>query len=172
MSGLALALVITGALVIRGALKGLNPVESFQDIFDRSKGGVGIPARISGGGFRTFPGGTTGATTGQTFSPNVERWRGLVGAHFPPGHVDDALSVMHCESRGNPNAMHPISRASGLFQHLPKFWDSRSRQAGIPGANIMDPVANVTVAAWLFKQSNTWDHWSCKPSVTIQSGQR
>lgn len=175
MGGIALALIIGGAVIIRGALKGFTPVEAFQDIFDRSRGGSGLPAKIAGATpiinpNATIPGDLTGAglapgKPGDLFSPNVERWRGLVSAHFPPEYVNQALSVMHCESRGNPNAVNPTSKASGLFQHLPKFWDSRSRQAGVPGASIFDPTANVTVAGWLFRQSYTWNHWSCKPSV-------
>lgn len=161
MSGIALALILSGVVVIRGALKGLSPVEAFKDIYDRSTGGEGIPGRITGGGRRTNP----GPDSVPGFGPDVERWRGLVSAHFPANKVDEALSVMHCESRGNPNAVNPTSNASGLFQHLPKYWDSRSRQAGIPGANIFDPGANVRVAAWLYKQSYTWGHWSCKPSI-------
>lgn len=160
MSAAALALLIAGAVVIRGALNGLGPVDAFRDVFDRSLGGIGIPARISGGGTRT---GTV--TGGATFPPAVENWRGLVTAHFPPGSVDQALSVMECESEGKPTARNPVSGASGLFQHLPRFWGERSRKAGVPGANIYDPVANVTVAGWLYKQSNTWAHWSCKPKV-------
>lgn len=166
MSGIALALIIGGAVVIRGALKGLAPLDSFRDIFDRSKGGPGLPSvTISSGAINRVPGGEIIATGPGTFPPDVERWRPLVSAHFPAEYVNQALSVMHCESRGNPNARNPTSDASGLFQHLPKYWVSRASQAGVPGRQIFDPVANVTVAGWLFRQSNTWQHWSCKPSV-------
>lgn len=163
MSAAALALILSGAVVIRGALKGLTPLDAFRDIFDRSLGGPGIPGRISGGGTRT--GGETPAQTGGMFPPNVERWRSLVAANFPPDRVNEALSVMECESEGNPTATNPISGAAGLFQHMPGFWSDRSRRAGVPGANIYDPNANVRVAGWLFSQSNTWSHWSCKPRV-------
>lgn len=176
MSGLALALIIGGAVLIRGALKGLPPVDSFRDVFDRSRGGTGLAARIAGftpvvNPDATIPGTMPGlidagmAPKTGGFPPDVERWRGLVSAHFPAQYVNQALSVMMCESRGNPQAVNKGSQASGLFQHLPKYWDARSRSAGVPGKSVFDPAANVTVAGWLFRQTNTWQHWSCKPSV-------
>lgn len=45
MSGIALALIISGVVLIRGALKGFNPTDSFKDIFDRTRGGAGIASR-------------------------------------------------------------------------------------------------------------------------------
>lgn len=160
MSALALALIVSGAVLIRGALKGLSPLASFQDVFDRAGGGQGLP------GLPTFTQRREGqGASAASFPPNVERWRSLVAQNFPAGVVDQALSVMECESQGNPNAVNPISRASGLFQHMPGFWSDRSRRAGVPGASIFDPTANVKVAGWLYSQSNTWSHWSCKPSV-------
>jgi hypothetical protein len=142
-------------------------VDAFKDIFDRAiPGGT----RITGGGGRLFSGKLPTAKTTSTFPANVERWRPLVAAHFPPGVVDEALSVMECESEGNPTARNPTSGASGLFQHKPEFWASRSSQAGVPNGSITDPIANVKVAAWLYGQSGTWKHWSCQPSVPIGGG--
>lgn len=166
MSGIALALILSGAVIIRGAFKQLTPLDSFRDIFDRSMGGAGIvvdPAHA--GRDEGIHAGAGGGSGNNTFPPEVEKWRGLVAQHFPANKVNEALSVMYCESRGNPNATNPTSRAAGLFQHLPQFWDQRSRAAGIPGANIYDPNSNVKVAGWLYRQSYTWAHWSCKPSV-------
>ncbi len=170
MSGIALALIIAGAVVIRGGLIGLTPLDAFRDIFDRSMGGEGLAAVVANQdpnrfGSLDFGGLPTGPPASAKFDPNVERWRGIVAAYFPPAKVDEALSVMHCESRGNPNAVNPVSRASGLFQHMPAFWGERSRAAGVPGASIFDPVANVRVAGWLYTRSGTWSHWSCKPTV-------
>lgn len=168
MSAIALALVLVSAVLIRGGIKGLSPVDSFRDIFDRAGGGAGIAAPTL-----PIPIGTPGAVSnppgsgGAGFSANVERWRGIVASYFPPGVVNQALSVMECESQGNPNATNPTSGASGLFQHMPQFWAERSRSAGVPGANIYDPVANVRVAGWLYRQSNTWQHWSCKPKAGV-----
>ena len=87
-------------------------------------------------------------------------WLSLVEAYFAPADVSRALWVIHCESSGNPNAVHGSSGASGLFQHLPKFWADRSSKAGRAGESILDPDANVAVAAWLVYSGGGWRHWS------------
>lgn len=91
---------------------------------------------------------------------NVEVWRPLVEAHFAPGDVSRALAVISCESSGDPNAKNPRSSASGLFQHLGRFWAERSVKAGLAGADIFDPSANVAVAAWLVYEGGGWSHWN------------
>lgn len=166
MSGIALVLMLSGVVVIRGGLLGLSPVGAFQDIFARATGGTGGLAAPGVSSARVTPTrSSTKPTTQPQFTPNVERWRGLVSAHFPATVVDQALSVMECESEGIPSATNPTTQAAGLFQHLPKYWVDRSRRAGVPGGSIYDPVANVTVAGWLYGQSGTWNHWSCKPTI-------
>ncbi len=98
----------------------------------------------------------------RTYSAGVEQWRPLVAAYFRPGDVDRALRIMRCESGGNPNAKNPGSSASGLFQHLGKYWATRSAAAGFAGASIFDPTANVATAAWLRDQPGGWGHWECR----------
>jgi hypothetical protein len=49
-----------------------------------------------------------------------------------------------------------------LFQHLASAWEARSEAAGIAGASIWDPEANVAVAAWLFYEGGGKRHWTCK----------
>ena len=98
----------------------------------------------------------------RTYSAGVEQWRPLVAAYFRPGDVDRALRIMRCESGGNPNAKNPRSSASGLFQHLGKYWATRSAAAGYGGVSIFDPTANVAVAAWLRDQAGGWSHWVCR----------
>jgi len=99
----------------------------------------------------------------------VTPWRPLVEKYFPPELVNDALSVMSCESLGDPLAINKYSAASGLFQHLPYYWPSRSKAAGWEGADIFDPEANIAVAAWLVNRTivvekrEPWGHWVCKP---------
>jgi len=99
----------------------------------------------------------------------VTPWRPLVEKYFPSELVNDALSVMSCESLGNPLAINKYSAASGLFQHLPYYWPSRSKAAGWEGADIFDPEANIAVAAWLVyrtivvEKREPWGHWTCKP---------
>lgn len=92
----------------------------------------------------------------------AERWRRLVERYFEPDDVPWALRVMDCESRGDPWAKNPSSSASGLFQHLARFWPKRSLKAGWAGSSIFDPQANVAVAAWLFYDGGGKRHWVCK----------
>ena len=91
----------------------------------------------------------------------VERWRSLVEKYFRPKDVEWALGVMSCESGGNPNAKNAHSSASGLFQHLARYWPERSVKAGWGGASIWDPEANIAVAAWLLDKAGKGS-WVCK----------
>ena len=91
---------------------------------------------------------------------DVEAWRPLVAAYFGPSEVERALRVIYCESSGDPGAKNPSSSASGLFQHLRRFWVERSAEAGLPGSDIFDPEANVAVAAWLVHHGGGWSHWN------------
>lgn len=104
---------------------------------------------------------TTIAGTGTYDVPaDVLQWVGLVEAYFAPADVEQALWVIHCESNGNPNAQNSSSGASGLFQHIPRFWAERSTAAGFAGSDIFDPTANVGVASWLVYQGGGWSHWN------------
>lgn len=96
-----------------------------------------------------------------------EAYRGDVEQFFPPKRVEEAMTVMACESGGNPLAYNPRSGASGLFQHLQRYWEYRSAAAGWEGASIWNPTANVAVAAWLAKDGQRrglsfWHHWECR----------
>ena len=93
---------------------------------------------------------------------SVEQWRDLVAEYFPANQIDTAMRVLNCETggTGNPDSYNGSSGASGLFQHLPKYWESRSTSAGWAGADIMDPEPNVAVAAWL-QRTGGWGHWTC-----------
>ncbi|MFP3916132.1 MAG: transglycosylase SLT domain-containing protein [Actinomycetota bacterium] len=114
---------------------------------------------------------TTTPTTSpppETFPAAVERWRSVVAAHFPPDRVNTALSVIQCESNGDPDAYNPYSGASGLFQFLPGTWATVSPRAGYDGASVFDPEANIGTAAWLSdyyasRGSDPWTPWVCGP---------
>lgn len=98
----------------------------------------------------------------EEWSPRVEQWRTLVDDHFLPEDVETALGIIACESAGDPTAKNTRSSATGLWQHLAKYWKKRSRRAGIPGASIFDPEASTIVAAWLvYRTGQSWRHWSC-----------
>ena len=103
----------------------------------------------------------------ETFIPNVERWRDDVVAAIaayggPASDVDLFLTIMHRESRGQPEATNPSSGAAGLMQHMPQYWDQRAISAGYAGASPYDPIANINVSAGLLYQAagGGWVHWS------------
>lgn len=88
--------------------------------------------------------------------------------YFPADLVDGALSVMRCESLGDPLAYNPRHGASGLYQFIPSTWAWSSAEAGFGGASPFEPEANIGTAAWLVRTSinqgkTAWAHWSCKP---------
>ena len=55
------------------------------------------------------------------------------------------MRVMWCESRGDPDAVNAESGASGLMQHIPRYWDERARAAGFQGASPFDPMRTFTL---------------------------
>ena len=102
----------------------------------------------------------------------VDRWTPLVEialeSYGIPEELDTFMRVMHCESRGNPLAHNtavydnPKDQASGLMQHMPRWWDERVASAGMPGYSPFDPVANIFASAWLLTtRGGGWAHWSC-----------
>ena len=103
-------------------------------------------------------------TTTSTLPPAVTLLT-LIQEYFQPEDWNWALQVAFCESSAQSydttsTARHPSSGASGWFQHLPKFWEERSRKAGIPDGDIMDPRNNVLVAAWLLYNTPQQEgHW-------------
>jgi hypothetical protein len=115
------------------------------------------PTTTSGGG-----GGGSG-----NHPPAVEQWRSLVQRFFPANRVEEALTVIDCESNGDPNAVNPYSGASGLFQFLPSTWATTAPGAGYAGYSVFDPEANIGSAAWLTNRYQElgydyWHAWNCK----------
>jgi hypothetical protein len=86
--------------------------------------------------------------------------RGIISLFFAPQDVELALEVAHCESRWDPDATNPSSRAAGLFQQIPRFWTERAAAAGWAGADIYDAHANTAVSAWLVYEGGGWIHWA------------
>lgn len=127
------------ALILTVALTAPSPMIDWQTAYDRFPRWVPAPPSL-------------------VSDDPVERWRPLVEEHFAPPDVDLALRVIGCESDGIPTAKNPRSSASGLFQHLGRFWPERSAAAGWAGSSIFDPEANVAVAAWL--RQDGWHHWN------------
>ena len=99
------------------------------------------------------------------YGENVERWRldvrGALAEYGLSDEEDRFMRVMWCESRGDPNAVNAESGASGLMQHIPRYWDDRARSAGFQGASPFDPIANIYASVWLLDVGG-WSHWECK----------
>ena len=98
----------------------------------------------------------------------VERWRPLVERYFGPTLVEQALSIIDCESNGDPTIRNGRSGAAGLFQFIRGTWATASEQAGFGGASPYEPEANIAAAAWLTRYSldrgaGAWSHWTCRP---------
>ena len=88
--------------------------------------------------------------------------RGLVAEYFDPSDVNRAVRLAWCLSSFNPQNVNPSNGNAGLFQHPRSEWDRWAAEAGIPGADIFDPEANVEVAAWLlYEVPGGWTHWEC-----------
>ena len=91
--------------------------------------------------------------------------RQLIQTYLKPEDHGWAEEVAFCESSALPDdvfsfSVNKSSRATGWFQHLPKFWEERTEAAGIGGASIADPVAQVQIAAYLlYETSGGRHHW-------------
>jgi hypothetical protein len=112
--------------------------------------------------------GPAGEAAEQPTVDSVERWRPLVEQYFAEDRIAEALSIIDCESNGDPNATNSRSSAAGLFQFINGTWEHASEQAGFGGVSALDPEANVAAAAWLVDYSlaagqSAWAHWTCRP---------
>lgn len=104
--------------------------------------------------------------------PSVARWLPLLEQYFAANQLVEAMEVMTCESRGNPEAVNQTSQATGLFQFLPSTWAYSSVAAGFGGFLATHPEANVASAAWLVDHSiliehrlGPWGPWECNPRL-------
>ncbi len=129
-------------------------------------------------------------------TPAVERWRGLLQDCFDhycnltlnrdatDYECDFGMGLIYHESRGNhlvrshlewigpePPGYDPAdetTRATGLCQHVPAFWEERSAKAGLAGWPILDPYAQLMVMAWLIynkpSKAPNWRHWPDAPN--------
>ena len=88
--------------------------------------------------------------------------RVLVSAYFEPEDVNRAIRIAWCESRFDPTATDLRTGAVGLFQHLPRYWEERTANAGFAGAQPTDPEASVAAAAWAVYEGGGWDVFGCR----------
>ena len=108
-----------------------------------------------------------GASPGTIVSP-TSGWlsqvqvRALVSLYFQEEDVNRAIRVAWCESRFDPDAVDLNTGATGLFKHLPRYWEERAASAGFAGAEPTDPEASVAAAAWAVYEGGGWDVFSCR----------
>jgi hypothetical protein len=83
--------------------------------------------------------------------------RALVSLYFKSGDVNRAIRVAWCESRFDPRSTNLRTGGVGIFQHLPRYWEERSANAGFPGAPLTDPAASIAAAAWEVYHGGGWE---------------
>jgi len=88
--------------------------------------------------------------------------RALVSNYFNAEDVNKAIRIAWCESRFNPESVNLRTGATGMFQHLPRYWDERSTAAGFPGTELTDPEASIAAAAWAVYNGGGWDVFACR----------
>lgn len=88
--------------------------------------------------------------------------RALASEYFEPADVNRAVRIAWCESRFDPKAVDLRTGGVGLFNHLPKYWDERSANAGFPGADATDAEASTAAAAWEVYEGGGWDVFTCR----------
>lgn len=101
---------------------------------------------------------------------DVENWRSTVAKYWRADQVDCVLGIILRESRGDPRAYNSRYGASGLMQHLIKYWPSRAAGAGFVDSSglIASPfngAANIAAGKYLAdyyegRGSNWWVPWS------------
>lgn len=85
------------------------------------------------------------------FNGGVEQWRPLVASIFPAWAVDTVLSVMWCESRGDPNATGAAGER-GLMQIHPRWHYDAT----------YDPEGNLRAAYRISSGGTDWSAWTCR----------
>ena len=87
--------------------------------------------------------------------------RALVTRDFRPEDVNRAIRVAWCQSRFNPSSSDPQTGGTGLFHHLPEFWEARAEAVDFAGAEPSDPEANVAAAAYAVYEEGGWAVFPC-----------
>lgn len=105
----------------------------------------------------TVPRATGTITAPETGWLSEVQVRALVSLYFKQADVNRAIRVAWCESRFDPRFSDLRTGAVGLFQHLPRYWEERSANAGFAGAEITDAEASVAAAAWEIYHGGGWD---------------
>jgi hypothetical protein len=125
-------------------------------------------------------------STSSQWSPNwpadaggirdVEQWRSTVARYWAADRVDCVLGIIYRESKGDPRAYNSRYGASGLMQHLIKYWPGRAASAGFKDSNglVASPYngeANIAAGAAIAGSGSNWyAPWSRLPNYGTCSG--
>jgi hypothetical protein len=152
----------------RAALSAAEAARSAREAEERKEtASQGTPGTTPGTTQPPSSGGTNPPGGTIKIRPATEAWRPIVAAHFPADRVDEALTIIQCESGGDPGIVNPYSGAAGLFQFMPGTWAAASVSAGVGGSSVFDGEANIIAAAWLSgyyasRGYSPWQPWSCR----------
>ena len=87
----------------------------------------------------------------------------LIFHRHGPEVIDEAHRVVHCESRGDPNAVSPGGGNHGAWQINTVHRRSFERVTGQPFHDgVYDPWWSTYFAHWLYEQQG-WRPWTCAP---------
>ena len=109
-------------------------------------------------------GATTKTVSISTDYEEPSDWAFLVDKYFDDGEFDTAMSILNCESGGNPTADNPRSTARGGWQFLKSTWGWATEGSGYDvdpypdGPD--DPEQSTMMAAWL-QDEYGWSQWEC-----------
>jgi hypothetical protein len=76
-----------------------------------------------------------------------------------PGGARMALYIAGRESNFQPRAYNSYSGASGIFQHLRRYWPSRADAYGFDGWSAFNARANIMVTMRMVHRLGSWSPW-------------
>jgi hypothetical protein len=82
----------------------------------------------------------------------VHRWN-------VPGGADKALAIADRESNFRPRAYNSYSGASGIYQHLRRYWPGRASTYGFAGWSAFNGRANIMVTIRMVHGLGSWQPW-------------
>ncbi|HEY6566516.1 MAG TPA: hypothetical protein VI341_03270 [Actinomycetota bacterium] len=76
-----------------------------------------------------------------------------------PGGVAKALYIANRESNFHPRAYNSYSGASGIYQHLRRYWPGRATAYGFRGSSAFNARANIIVSIRMVHRMGSWQPW-------------
>jgi hypothetical protein len=76
-----------------------------------------------------------------------------------PGGASKALYIANRESHFNPGAYNSYSGASGIYQHLRRYWPGRASTFGFRDWSAFNARANIIVTMRMVHRLGSWSAW-------------